>query len=68
MYLLSAHVSTLEFAGNGPRWRFRVKQAAAKFFASYEQIWPLSSFQDGVSGVHKITRYEDDVSKLSGLL
>jgi hypothetical protein len=32
MYLLSAHVSTLEFAGNGPRWRFRVKQAAANFF------------------------------------
>jgi hypothetical protein len=21
-------------AGNGPRWRFRAKQAAAKFFAS----------------------------------
>jgi hypothetical protein len=32
MYLLSAYVSTLEFAGNGPRWRFRAKQTAAKFF------------------------------------
>jgi len=31
MYLLSAYVSTLEFAGNGPRWRFRAKQAAANF-------------------------------------
>jgi hypothetical protein len=32
MYLLSAHVSTLEFAGNGPRWHFKAKQTAAKIF------------------------------------
>jgi hypothetical protein len=28
-------------AGNGPRWRFRTRQAAAKFFIFYAQIWPL---------------------------
>jgi hypothetical protein len=38
------YVSILEFAGNGPKWRFRARQAAATFFASYAQIWPFPSF------------------------
>ena len=37
MYLLSAHVSTLEFAGNGPRWPLKGYPCSCNFFAFYAQ-------------------------------
>jgi hypothetical protein len=43
----------------GPKWHFKAKQAAANFSLSSTNMAVLSLFQDGVSGVHKMTRYKD---------
>jgi hypothetical protein len=50
--------------GNGPRWRFRARQAAATFSLSMHKYGRSPLFQDGVSGVHEI----DTIYKDGGLL
>jgi len=40
-------------AGNGPRWRFRTRQAAATFSLPMHKYGRSPLFQDGVLGVHK---------------
>jgi hypothetical protein len=48
-------------AGNGPRWRFRARQAAATFSFPMHKYGRSPLFQDGVSGVHEIdTIYKDE--------
>jgi len=46
-------------AGNGPRWRFRARQAAANFLLPMHKYGRSPLFQDGVSGVYEMTRYKD---------
>jgi hypothetical protein len=44
----------------GPKWRFKAKQAAANFSLPMHQYGcSFPFFQDGVSGVHKMTGYKD---------
>jgi hypothetical protein len=44
------YVSTLGSAGNGPRWRFRVRQAAAKILLHKNKyVHSIILAQDGVS-------------------
>ncbi len=43
-------------AGNGPRWRFRARHAAANFFAAKVQIWPLLSIHTLKSAM-LVTKY-----------
>jgi hypothetical protein len=58
------YVSTLEIAGNGPKWRFRTRQAAATFSLSMHQYGRSFFLPDGVSGVHEM----DIIYKDEGLL
>jgi hypothetical protein len=41
-------------AGNGPRWRFRAKQAAANFLLPMQKYGCSPFFQDGVSSIYKL--------------
>ena len=60
MYLLSAYVSTLEFAATIQDGVLGLREAAANFLFSMHQYGLSFPLSDGVSGVHKITRYNDE--------